>query len=244
MSGFVDLGGELSSVGIDNRKLYELDVDEAIERENNTRRNKDDVSKVSVGMIDEIVIGVDSMKNETGYSAVRVASGMLIHGASIIQRQYGDISKKLENDRCQLIDCSDVDIKRLASSSNSSTYNIAGHSIRRSVVLPQWVTGFVSDLHTTLFLDRTTLYQLCMIHSMLTKKNVSSGDKLGFVKHVSAFYTHIRTQCKLFGGLKYSLDNFDRKNFDDAVGFDQMLLDFGLDDLLENRVCMMDYLTR
>jgi hypothetical protein len=122
MSAYVDLAGELVNVGRNDLKLCEVDMGEAITREKNVgrndlklcevgmgeaitreklmHRNNDDVRRFSVRIISEIIDEFDVIAAETGDSLTKIASGVVLHGLSIMwdifeKRLCGTYSRSL-----------------------------------------------------------------------------------------------------------------------------------------------------
>ena len=100
----------------DTRRLYELNIIEAIEREKRIKRDKDDIKRFSVGLTSEIIDEIDSIENELDCSGEKIRSASIIHGLSIIQRVFGGVLKEMRNMQITLINCNISEVMNIASS--------------------------------------------------------------------------------------------------------------------------------
>ena len=199
---------ELVDVG-DNRKLYELDVFEAIEREKHIRRDKDDVARFSIGVVKEVSDEIDSIRNKERYSSEKIVSSTIIHGISLMQFINGDDFSLMYDVQARLIDCDIEFLCDMVSSSNKSTYKIKNYPKRKSVVLPYRVLGAISNVNDVLFSDSGTMYQICMMYSMATRNDMVKRRKANFLKNVELFEDHVKNQCDRFNSAGVLLDTVD-----------------------------------
>ena len=94
----IDFESELELISAhDDRKLYELDIFEAIDREKHIRRDKDDVSRFSVGLYSQLADEIDSIENKKSCSEELIRSTSVSHGLSIISFRLGDVITEIGN---------------------------------------------------------------------------------------------------------------------------------------------------
>lgn len=223
MSDFVVFGDgdDLGVVsGHDDRKLYELDIFEAIEREKNIRRDKDDVKRFSVGLYNQLTDEIDSIEDRTNYSEELIRSTSISHGLSIISFCLGDVITEIGKIRIELVNCDVDEIRDRVSSLNTVVYERQVNAKRRSVTIPKNVTGSLNKIAKIMFLDSSTFYQVCMAYSMYTRPDIIQGRKTYFGKQRNKFVVHARSQYILFKGLECMLEESRTDEFKSKFDID------------------------
>lgn len=190
----------------DDRKLYELDIFEAIEREKHIRRDKDDVKRFSVGLYNHLTDEIDSIEDKKNYSEELIRSTLITHGLSIINWKLGSTIDEIGNMRMELVNCDVDEIRDRVSSLNTVVYERQLNAKRRSVTIPKNVTGSLNKIAKIMFLDSSTFYQVCMAYSLYTRPCIIQGRKAHFGEQRNKFVVHARSQYILFKGMKYMLE--------------------------------------
>ena len=193
----------------DDRKLYELNIFDAIEREKHMRRDKEDVVRFSTGVVKEVSDEIDSIRNKKKYSSEKIASSAIIHGVSLVQHIHGEKLSEMNVIQARLIDCESEFLCDMVSSSNESTYKIKNYPRRKSVVLPHGVLGAVSSINDVLFSDSGTLYQVCIAHSMYTHIGMVRRRKTKLLDIIKSFETHVDNNYDRFESANIVLDTKD-----------------------------------
>ena len=199
----------------DTRRLYELNIIEAIEREKRIKRDKDDIKRFSVGLTSEIIDEIDSIENELDCSGEKIRSASIIHGISVIQHVFGGVLKEMRNMQITLINCNISEVMNIASSANNSVYEMPKYSKKKSITIPKEITGAVSKIEKPLFLDSTKVYRMCMIYSMYTRPNVIPVRKNYLELQIDQFEKHIRSQYYFFDMLESMIEKMKSKEFDE-----------------------------
>ena len=196
---------ELVSVG-DNKKLYELDIYEAIKREKSIRRDKDDVVRFAVSLDVQLTDEIDSIEDKLNCSEEMIRNVLIMHGLSIIQRKLGKAIKEIMRLRVLLINCNNSRIRSRASSANNAIYERQINAKRRSVTIPKNVTGAVNKISKAMFMDSMTFYQVCMAFSLFTRDDMIPDRKAYFDERRKYFISHVRGQYEQFRGQEYILN--------------------------------------
>jgi hypothetical protein len=197
-------GGEelvLIDISSNDRRVYELDVYDAINRESGIRRDKEDVVRFKVSLDKHLTNEIDSIGDVVECSEEKIRSALVMHGLSIIQFHFGEAIKEIGRLRIELINCNISEIQDKAGSLNETIYERQTNVKRRNVTIPKEIAGAVNKVCKPMFLDSTTFYQICMAFSLFTRHDMIPLRKKHFEKQVDAFLIHIRSQYILFKGL-------------------------------------------
>ena len=213
--------------GWDNRKIYELDVYEAIERERQIRRDKDDVKRFKVGLDNQLINEFDSIVDKLGYSEEKIRSAVIIHGLSIIQYIFGKTIDKLNKVRIMLINCDMDGIHDRASSLNTVLYERQVNVKRRNITIPNKITGTVEKICKPLFLDSMTFYQVCMAYSLFTRNDMIPIRRKHFERQINKFVDHVRGQRILFKGLSVMAEEYKSEDLRKEINIDDFVLKYG-----------------
>ena len=213
---------ELVSVR-DDRKLYELDIYEAIEREKSIRRDKDDVVRFAVSLDVQLTDEIDSIEDKLNCSEEMIRNVLIMHGLSIIQRKLRKAIKEIGRMRVLLINCDNSGIRSRASSANNALYERQVNVKRRNVTIPKNVTGSVDKISKIMFMDSMTFYQVCMAFSLFTRDDIIPDRKTYFGERRKFFVSHVRGQYEQFRGQEYILN--------EVLGSDEYRSVFDIDEL-------------
>jgi hypothetical protein len=228
MSAYVDLAGELIDIGRNGLKLCEVGTNEAITREKLTHRNKDDTNRFSIRIISEIIDEFDVIATETGDSMTKIASGVALHGLSIVWNTFEKFIVDIEDARMKVMCSENEVICRLASSTNTSTYSVYGHTTLKTIVIPDWGTGHIAKVAKTLFINSSTLYQVCMAYSLFTRDDISGYRRKKIMEIVSGFFDHVYGQYMLFRALGAMVDSRCCVPTEHQVNFDNYMKRVGM----------------
>jgi hypothetical protein len=224
MSEYVDLGiSEMINVGRDGLKLHEVDIHEAIRREKLVSRDKDDVVRFSVNVTSDMISEFDRISSITGYSATKITSGALIHGLSVVWDLFEKFIVDIEKVRMKLVCNENESVGMLVNSMNRSMYSVPGSVVRKTVVVPEWVTGHASKIAKTLFVDNSTMYQVCMAYSICTMDDMVGYRKDNIDEIVNRFFLHVGGQDCLFQSLDMTMCHVVGVKDEHRVRFDRFV---------------------
>ena len=196
----------------DERRLYELNVFEAIKRVSLKTYSKDELFHTSHSVSAEIANDIADIRRKTSWTESKIYRGSVALGSSLIQRSY-DKKSKVIDELAGKISRMDVPyIRREASQENRGTIiHSTNHPMKKNNRFVRWSVIYLDMFGQRTFIVLRDMIRISLCFSLNTWDDAINRDV--YEKEIESFEDYINNKLFVFEAIceKYERDNIKEK---------------------------------